>query len=202
MVNKLSADNRCPHCLMMKDLCICAEAAELKNSLDIATHVRCIIHHKEIRKPTNTGRLAAMTMPNAKSIVRGLYPDPVDWSCILDECPNPILLHPSENSIELNSETVKNLSNPCTLVLTDGNWRQAAKMPQRIEVLQKIPHYHLALDRPSQYQLRREHREFGLSTFEALVEALKLLEGEKVYTPLFHFFELMVKQCLTARKGY
>jgi DTW domain-containing protein YfiP len=52
---------------------------------------------------------------------------------------------------------------------------------------------------PTRYRLRREPREGGLATFEAIARALGILESTEVQAQLEAVFERMVAETLATR---
>jgi hypothetical protein len=67
---------------------------------------------------------------------------------------------------------------PEQLVVLDGTWHQAKTLLREIPVLHSLPRYQLAPTRPSRYRIRREPNAMALSTVEAAVAALRILEPE------------------------
>jgi hypothetical protein len=65
-----------------------------------------------------------------------------------------------------------------TLVVVDGTWSQAKTVVRDNPVLQALPRYAFATPEPSQYRIRREPRAEYVSTIEALMHVLGVLEGE------------------------
>ena len=72
----LSDLKRCPECRLHRTLCLCA----LIPRLVTRTKVVLVMHDLELRKPTNTGTLAARCLPNSSVLVRG-RPRTVPTTC-------------------------------------------------------------------------------------------------------------------------
>lgn len=66
------AKNRCPECLMSAPLCLCAE----RPAIATTTSVIIVMHHREVKMPTNTGRLAHQCLTNSALVLRGLKDEP------------------------------------------------------------------------------------------------------------------------------
>ena len=64
---KDNADARCPRCRVHTSLCVCA----LIPRIATRTRLLLVIHRREERKPTNTGRLAIECLSNSQVLVRG-----------------------------------------------------------------------------------------------------------------------------------
>ncbi len=58
---------RCEGCALPPSLCLCAELPVLA----ARTRVVLLMHHVELRKPSNTGRLLAQLLPGLQVGVRG-----------------------------------------------------------------------------------------------------------------------------------
>ncbi len=202
MGSRRKIDARCKTCLMRHEKCLCAYLATLRSEIQCEIPVRIIMHYKEIRLPTNTGRLAKQLLPNCEVWLRGQRDDTTPWNDLINELTNPIFLYPSKKAKILTMEEAEKLPKNITLVLPDGNWRQAQKVGQRIEALRDIPHFILEEGAKSQYRLRNEPREGGLATIEAMARALGILESPKLQEQLEAAFHLMVNRVLETRAGY
>jgi DTW domain-containing protein YfiP len=166
--------------------------------LETRTRLVLVVHFSEIRKPTNTGGLAASCLVNSEVVVRGREgqrSDEVVW----DERTQPLLLFPHEGEAKVLAETDR----PVTLIVPDGNWRQAAKVRQRVPGLRDIPCVTLPPGAPSSYRLRAEPHPGGLATLEAIARALEILEGPeagpRTRAALEHVFRAMVERTLWMR---
>jgi DTW domain-containing protein len=189
-----NAHNRCTRCRMLGGLCVC----DLVPSPRIETRTRLvlIIHRYEDRKPTNTGRLAAQCLANSEIIVRGHESAPTA-PFLCPQGTQPLLLFPHEGATPLPE--LRASTDPVTLVVPDGNWRQASKVRNRVPGLRDVPCVSLPVGAPSMYRLRAEAHEAGLATIEAIARAMGLLEGDAVQKALEHVFRAMVDRTLWSR---
>ena len=201
MSRRNNAASRCVRCRMHSSLCVCA----LIPMLTTRTHLVLVIHRAEDRKPTNTGRLAAEAMPNSRVIVRGRETEPQDdfgWA----EGTRPLFLFPHEDAVPLSTlATVPGDDRPVTLIVPDGNWRQASKVRNRVAGMRDVPCVSLPIGEPSIYRLRSEAHPFGLATLEAIARSLRVLEGDagpEVERALLHVFRAMVERTLWSRGDY
>jgi DTW domain-containing protein YfiP len=182
---------------MLGGLCVCALMP--KPCLETRTRIVLIIHRYEDRKPTNTGRLAAECLANSETIVRGHESRPTPpflWA----EGTQPLLLFPHEGAKPLSE--VAAAGRPVTLVVPDGNWRQASKVRNRVPGLRDVPCVSLPVGAPSMYRLRTEAHDGGLATIEAIARAMRLLEGHqgrRVQAALELVFRAMVDRTLWSR---
>jgi DTW domain-containing protein YfiP len=182
---------------MLGGLCVCDLVPRPR--LETRTRLVLIIHRYEDRKPTNTGRLAAACLANSEVIVRGHEWQPTPpFACPPDT--QPLLLFPHEGSLPLTELAIPR--RPVTLIVPDGNWRQASKVRQRVPGLRDVPCVSLPPGAPSDYRLRTEAHEAGLATIEAIARAFGLLEGgagPRVQASLEFVFRAMVDRTLWSR---
>jgi len=95
--------------------------------------------------------------------------------------------------------SAQRLTKVSRLILLDGTWRQSRKLLAANPWLAALPR--LALPgRPSRYEIRRAHRPGQLSTLEAGLHALGLLEGApERFDSLWTAFEGFVSRSLEQR---
>lgn len=197
MSRRDNAALRCRRCKMLGDLCICNLLPQPR--LETRTRLVLFIHRVEERKPTNTGRLAAECLARSEVIVRGHETQPTPpfaW----DPATQPLLLFPHEDAPSLTEAALD--GRPVTLVVPDGNWRQASRVRQRVAGLRDIPCVSLPRGAPSRYRLRSEAHETGMATIEAIARALRVLEGEhgpRVQATLEFVLAAMVDRTLWSR---
>jgi DTW domain-containing protein YfiP len=204
MSRRNNAASRCNRCRMHSSLCVCA----LIPTLETRTRLVLVIHRAEDRKPTNTGRLAACAMPNSEIIVRGRAEEPAD-SIVLRPGTRPLFLFPHEDAVPLASfasdPSAPDDDRPFTLIVPDGNWRQASKVRNRVPGMRDVPCISLPVGEPSIYRLRSEAHPFGLATIEAIGRCLRVLEGDAgpaVERALLHVFRAMVERTLWSRGDF
>jgi DTW domain-containing protein YfiP len=182
---------------MLGGLCLCDLIPRPR--LETRTRLILVIHRYEDRKPTNTGRLAAECLARSEVIVRGHASQPTSpFAC--DPGTQPLLLFPHEGAPLLHEVTLD--ARPVTLVVPDGNWRQASRVRQRVPGLRDVPCVSLPAGAPSRYRLRAEAHEAGLATIEAIARTLGVLEGDqgpRVQAALEFVFAAMVDRTLWSR---
>lgn len=175
--------------------CLCSEIPRL----DLSTRVVVIMHHREWLKPTSTARLFGLTTENSEIRIRGDKDISFTTDGIVTAERRALYLFPSENARVLGAELLAEDPRPITLIVPDGSWRQASKMAIREEALVPLEKVALPDMGPTRYRLRSEPKVGGLSTFEAIARALRLIEGEEVYQSLDELFTKMVERTLTTR---
>lgn len=190
---KRKTKDPCTRCGLHKVRCICA----LIPRLELRTRVLLLIHHKELKRTTNTGRLALEALSNSGLRVRGEGRTPLDLSADLDTHYETVVLYPSDDALELSE---LNSTKPVQLIVPDGNWRQAAKMKGRQPELNGIKSVKVSEVMTTAGQtLRKEHFESGKSTLEAIAQALHVLEGAAASAPLFALYRAKLEATLKGR---
>jgi DTW domain-containing protein YfiP len=180
---------------MHDSLCLCA----LLPRIETRTRLVLVMHRYEDRKPTNTGRLATLCLPNSEVVVRGHEGEPTAPLGLAEDS-QPVLLFPAADATPV--ERFAGSPRPVTLVVPDGTWRQASKVRMRVPGLREVPCVSLPPGGASRYHLRFDAHENGLATVEAIARALGVLEGERgqeVQHALERIFRTMVERTLWAR---
>jgi DTW domain-containing protein len=191
---KRKTKDPCLVCYLHKERCICAQIP----LLDLRTRVCFVIHAKELKRTTNTGRLAHRALKNSEMRVRGEEREALDLSDLLDPTYQPLLLFPSEEARELNDDFMAQIKKPILLIVPDGNWRQASKVHHRHQELASVQRVCLK-KKLQQQNLRAESSADGMATLEAVAEALRWIEGEFVGDSLRQLYTLKLTQTLLGR---
>jgi DTW domain-containing protein YfiP len=153
---------RCRACAFPAELCLCDAIPRIE------LPVRFVIlrHASEIPRLTSTARWAALALTGSAIVDYALTVDPVDGAAL--EAPDTWALFPSAEA------TPPGAARPARIVVPDGTWQQARRMMQRVPALQRMPRLSLPPARPAP-RLRRPPRAGGMSTLEAIAEALRHL---------------------------
>ncbi|MDD0986311.1 tRNA-uridine aminocarboxypropyltransferase [Pseudomonas shahriarae] len=175
---------QCPRCLRPTTHCLCA----LIPSLHSRTRVLLLQHPSEVNHALNTARLAALGLVNAQLVVGEVFED-------LQTLLNPPgyqvrLLFPGEEAQSL--QTYSPSDEPLLLVVPDGTWRKARKLLHLNPLLAALPRVTLAAGAVSRYRLRKAPGPGALSTVEAIVQALQVLEAPQSFDPLLRPFEALI----------
>lgn len=182
----------CPRCRMARDLCVCGVVAPIATR----TRVVVVMHRVETFRHSNTGRLVNAALPNSEILVRGRPGETLSFVGRLSPETRPLLLFPGPDSVVLTPELVAADPRPITLVVPDGTWNHARKMPARVPGLAAVPQLRLALAEPSSYRLRRAPHADRVSTFEAIARALEIIEGPGIQQPLETLFAIACDRIL------
>lgn len=188
----------CSLCGLSGAHCICHTFKKIR----LKTRVDLLVHYKELKRTSNTGRLIEDLLSNQKIWIRGEKEKPLDHSKVLDARYNPVLLFPCDEAQTASSELFEVLAKekPLQILVPDGNWRQASKVHYRVKEFQHISRITLPkglADRSS--LLRKESKEEGMSTLEAIAHLLSFAEGEKAKDHLLKAYHLKKKTQLKLR---
>ncbi len=194
-IRKRKTQDPCQGCFLHKDRCICDQFP----TLSLKTKVALIIHAKELKRTTNTGRLAVKILTNSEMRVRGEGRESLDLTDLLVQEYRTLLFYPSPDAIELTREFVDESPLPIQLIVPDGNWRQASKVHYRHHELSDIPRVMISTPNLSEKHLRAESTESGMATLEAIACALGIIEGAEVKETLMKFFQLKLEATLSGR---
>jgi len=166
----------CVVCNRSKSTCFCG----FVRPLETASRFVLLMHPKEFkRQRTGTGRLTRLALPNSE-IIMG-----VDFSAdervnglIADPRFLPVLLFPGPSAVNLSEGG--NLPVPAgrTLLVfvVDGTWRLARKIVHMSGNLRGLTRVCFTSSTPSRFLIKRQPREFCLSTIEAVHHLLEVLD--------------------------
>ena len=175
---------------MVKQLCVCA----LLPSLSTSSSLTLLLHEHEARKPTNSGRLAALCLRRSRVVVVEPAAPSVEAADPTPAERRRVLLFPGDGATVLTRG-----DGPVDLVVPDGTWKQVKKMRAKLPSLSALPCVTLPSSLTTSWQLRKETRDGGLSTFEAIAAALGIVEGADVEAALFALFRVWVDRTLWLR---
>ena len=173
----------CPRCERPARTCLCAT---LPAPVAVGTELLILQHPAEAGHAKNTTAFLRLGLAPAARLLRGEAFDPALAG------PGTALLYPGE------SEPV-DPAGVSRLILLDGSWRQSRKLLAANPWLAALPRLAL-LPQPGRYAIRRAHRAGQVSTLEAGLHALALLEGgPERFTPLWAAFDEFIRKGLSQR---
>lgn len=170
----------CYACHKVQSLCLCAQITPVRNR----TGLTIVQHPRERFHPLGTARIARLGLENCAVHVAWLdrgepaLPD------------GAALLFPSADASEL--ESLSEREHPRHLVVLDGTWHHAHVLRRDVGWIARLPKVRLNPTHPGRYRIRREPAAHCLSTIEAVVAALDILEAETSANALLGTFERMI----------
>lgn len=160
-------------------------------SIDTKTRLLLVQHPREEFVAIGTGRMTALCLPLADLVVGvRVEDDPRVRAALDDPTRTPILLWPGPGARDLAREPP---AGPTTLVVVDGTWSLARQLVRENPRIRALPRYALDPPEPSQYRIRPEPADACVSTLEAVMHALGILEGDPGrFSPMMAPFRAMV----------
>jgi DTW domain-containing protein YfiP len=171
VVNEAVPEHRltCYECHKPATLCVCSTIRRVDNRTEIVV----LQHPRERLHPIGTARFARLGLSRARVEVA--------WNAGKREDVAPswvpadaALLYPGAGARDLRELSAA--ERPRHLVVIDGTWHTARTLFRDKAWLQALPRVRLAPSEPSRYRIRREPTRDSLSTIEAIVLALRILE--------------------------
>jgi DTW domain-containing protein YfiP len=179
-------DGRCTGCAFPEDHCICDRIPRL----DLPLRLTVLRHASEIPRLTSTARWAALALPGTEIVDYALPGAPLDAGAL--DLEGAWVLFPSARP------TPPGTARPRRLVVPDGTWQQARRMMQRVPALQRLPRLSLPPAPPAP-RLRRPPAPGGMSTLEAIAEALDFLGHAREAARLRELHDAAVAQASRLR---
>jgi len=170
-------------------------------SLQTKTRLILVMHYREAVKPTATAPLAAHILKNSEKHLHGVADAPLNLESLHRLPRRLLMLFPSNDARVLAREDFQDDPRPISLVVPDGNWRQASRIPKRVPGLSTIEKVVLPKGQVSAWGVRRETRVDGLATFEAIARAFGILESAEVQKSMEDFFKRVVALTLALKTG-
>jgi DTW domain-containing protein YfiP len=175
----------CYKCWRVQTLCLCEYIKPIRSNTEIVI----LQHPNEKKMPYNTARLAHLCLDNSQ-LING-----IDFSlnkAFLDLIPEDLseigILFPSENAKELSDAPPLK-----KLVVIDGTWSEARKILFNNPILKTLPQYQFTPEKPSNYRIRKEPLPNYISSIEAIVQSLRILEkDDSKFQHLLDIFDRMV----------
>lgn len=165
------------------------------------TAVTLVVDRRELGLLSNTARVAHASLPASRILVRDRRQPTPRFPELRLEGRHDLLLFPDEGAEDLARWAGRCPPEQIHLVVPDATWSVARRMTRRLPDLAALPRVRVRPARRSRYRLRSTPHPERLATFEALIEALALLEGDHVREPLLADFEQHQRAVTAARWG-
>ena len=167
--------------------------------IELRTRVCLLIHHRELSRNSNTGLLALRALVNSEMRIRGEGRESLDLKNLLTPEYRTLLFFPSSDAVELDERLVAQERTPIQLIVPDGTWRQASKIPLRHPELRALPRVKIGTPSESTFQLRAQSRPEGMATLQAIAHGLGVIEGDLVRAQLMTLYRAKIERALIAR---
>lgn len=177
---------RCERCQRPHSHCLCGLIPQLESR----TRVLILQHPDEAKHALNTARLAALGLCNAELRVAEQFAELPEL--LNDPAYQVCLLFPGADAQPLSAMATVQDPRPLLLVVPDGTWRKARKLLYLNPLLAALPRVALPEGLSSRYRLRKAPMAGALSTLEAIVTALNILETPQPFEALLKPFEALI----------
>ncbi|MFM2606420.1 DTW domain-containing protein [Vibrio chagasii] len=180
--------------------CICHRIPNTESQIQLVL----LTHENELTRDTNTGKLLQQSLEQCQSFVWQRKTPPVELLALLDdETHQPLLLFPSNESIECQQAVSDTVSERTPLfIILDGTWQEAKKMLNKSPWLQTIPQVHLDVTSESSYTLRRNQDSGHLCTCEVGIELLKSLGESEPAKLVDNYYQHYLKVFQADKSGH
>jgi DTW domain-containing protein YfiP len=206
--NKLQNISFCVHCTLPSDNCLC----HLAPSLTLKANTHILFHPRELERRNSSGRLLKHCLNIPSTPWHRLKNEQLE-----SQFEDYVLLYPADNKSSLTSDNFQQALNkdktsvPRGYLWIDATWQESRKILNQSPWLHKLPKYAISAHsiypsdsktRPvSQYKLRRNQTENGLSTIETFSYWLYEQNQVKSAQDLLNFFNQFQTAFLVARNS-
>lgn len=177
----------CVRCSRPQSHCLC----HLIPKINAQTKLWILQHPSEQKHALNTARFLALGLHSCHLQVGE------DFSLLQQELSvvGSYLLFPHEQAQSVEHVPLGNVKQ---LVVLDGTWRKAKLLLHLNPWLADLPKLKLVVEHASRYRLRKSPNAQSLSTIEAVVTCLSVLEPETDFLPLLNPFEALIEGQISA----
>lgn len=168
----------CQRCLRPAATCLC----HLVQATAHRTEVVVLQHPQEVRQAKNSVALLRLSLHRCEVIVGDRFTRETLEALLHRPGRHTRLLYPDVPAAPATATHEPTTGDPLRLVVLDATWRKSLRMLMEHPPLAALPRLSLAAPAPTRYRaIRAARRPDQVSTLEATVQALALLEG-----PLFN----------------
>jgi DTW domain-containing protein YfiP len=165
----------CRACNRSRATCFC----KYVNSFKTRAQFLILMHPKEFkRQRTGTGRVTALSLINSTIFVGDNFAEHSALNAVLsDETFYPVLLFPGLDAINLSNQSLPDFARTRRLavIILDATWASARKMLRLSPNLLALPRISWDPHTPSRFRIKRQPKDFCLSTIEATYQVLEAL---------------------------
>lgn len=187
--DRVSRRITCKHCLRPQATCLCALAQPTAHR----TEVLVLQHPQEQRHAKNSVALLRLSLAHCEVVVGERFDPQVLQALLHRPGRDTRLLYPDVPASPA-PPAPKTTGAPLRLVVIDATWRKSLRMLLEHPALGALPRLSLDAPAPTHYRaIRTARRADQVSTLEATVQALAMLEGPSFNAkPLLNAFERFV----------
>ena len=180
--------NHCVQCTRPLSACYCPLIKQCVNDWPVVI----LQHIGESRHALGTARIAALSLKNCS--LTTVSESTQTSTQLLDQAlPHAsVLIYPGAAAAPV-SELLNRSA--CPLIFIDATWRKSRRMLHEMPQLANLPRYGLHDLPASRYRIRKTNQSGAVSTLEAIIHTLELLEAAPgKYTSLLSAMDWMLAQ--------
>lgn len=164
----------CARCLRPQATCLCALARPTAHR----TEVLVLQHPQEQRQAKNSVALLRLSLAHCEVVVGEHFAPEALQALLHRPGRDTRLLYPDAPAAPAPSASGRTAGAPLRLVVLDATWRKSLRMLLEHPALVALPRLSLDAPAPTRYRaIRAARRADQVSTLEATVQALAMLEG-------------------------
>ncbi|MEO5687766.1 MAG: tRNA-uridine aminocarboxypropyltransferase [Burkholderiaceae bacterium] len=188
MSDTLERRPRCAACALPARTCVCGLVTPVRNDIDVLV----LQHPDEAGEAKGSARLLRLSLARCRVVVGEIFEPAALRELLGGDVSTVALLYPPDTAMRISVKPPA--VRPTRLVVLDGTWRKSLRMLHANPLLQSLPRWPVAADRPARYRaLRKARLATQLSTLEATCAALADIESEpQRYAPLLDAFDRFV----------
>jgi len=175
---------RCESCGFILDRCLCDQISPVFNK----TSLIILQHPSEKKHALNTVVLMEKIFQKIHVFSGEEFSSDETLHSLLNQ-EKTALLFPDSEAVLIGSEASVNVTQ---LILLDGTWKKAKKIYYLNPFLHSLPKIVLKKEAPSLYRIRQSSFEESLSTLEATVSALSVIEPQLDCSSAINSFKRMI----------
>jgi DTW domain-containing protein YfiP len=176
----------CPQCEFIRARCLCADLKLIANKV----HIIVLQHPSEKKHSLGTVQLMKKSFQNITIWVGEDFSKNNELNLILNDPSHRIaLLYPTKESMPQGLKTLPAITH---LVIIDGTWKKSRKIYLESSNLHTLSAYLIESVGASEYRLRSSSEKNSLSSLEAVISALAIIENETDTNSLKETFKKMI----------
>lgn len=177
----------CPECKRPTTVCYCHTITSVNNTWPVVI----LQHPSESKHPIGTARIAQLSLSRCVLVEAERF-NKVDLQQPDTNTGRPLLVYPSDDADDIGALID---SPPSPLIFIDASWRKSYRILQESPDLQVLPKVGIQPLKTSRYRIRKSSRSDSLSTLEAVVQALSVLENSSSkYQILLRSMDWMIEK--------
>ncbi len=190
----------CQQCGKAHVLCVCKALRPVANR----TPIIILQHPSEVNRPLGTAVIAKLGLENCRIFVGENFDEHPLWLQYYRQYQGRMaLLYPAQGASFLQdwyqypSKMEFEQQATSAVIILDGTWKKAYKMWQLSRCLHSLPLVKLSEDLVGNYRIRKAPRANALSTIEAIMAALHVIEPALSTESMDHAFQQMIETHLS-----